>query len=319
VRPVDWQYGINLQQKLFPRVSMEVGYNRRWWGNVTVTSNAAVSPSDYQAWVINAPKDPRLPGGGGYPVTVYTLTGAAAARPADNYVTFETDYGPARDNYWQGVDVTLNARFASDLVVQGGTTTGRTYEDTCATIVKINSPDPRNCHNVEPYQTTLRGLVSYTVPKIAVLLSATIRSQPPMQLVGVAPPGTNNAGTTLGGINPSGANLQVPNTVVQTILGRIPPGGLANGTTTVALLDNGANRLYAGNRRMQIDLRLAKVLRFGARKATVGFDLYNLLNSNYATAYETQYDFVAANGGTWANPTTILTPRFVRFNVTFDF
>ena len=44
VRPVDWQWGINLQQELAPRVSLEVGYNRRWWGNYTVTDNTAVGP-----------------------------------------------------------------------------------------------------------------------------------------------------------------------------------------------------------------------------------------------------------------------------------
>jgi hypothetical protein len=134
VRPVDWQYGINLQQQLLPRVSLEVGYNRRWWGNFTVTDNLGVAPSDYERWVITAPKDPRLPGGGGYPVAVYTQTAASAARPADNYVTFETDYGPERTSYWQGVDVTVNARFGASLTVQGGTSTGRTYEDTCASI-----------------------------------------------------------------------------------------------------------------------------------------------------------------------------------------
>jgi hypothetical protein len=320
VRPVDWQYGINLQQQLLPRVSLEVGYNRRWWGNFTVTDNLAVAPSDYERWVITAPKDPRLPGGGGYPVAVYTQTAASAARPADNYVTFETDYGPARTSYWQGVDVTVNARFGASLTVQGGTSTGRTYEDTCASILNVDSPDPRNCHNVEPYQTTLRSLASYTVPKIAVLVSATLRSQPPLFRDGVNPAGVvTNAGTVRTGTNPSGANMQVPNPVVQAILGRIPPGGLANGTTTVALLDNSDHRLYAHNRRTQIDVRVAKIFRFSGRRANVGFDLYNLLNTNYATAYENQYDFVAANGGTWNNPTTILTPRFVRFNLTFDF
>src|SRR5439155_5256658 len=194
------------------------------------------------------------------------------------------------------------------------------YEDTCATIVKVDSPDPRNCHDVEPYQTALRGLVSYKVPKIDVLISATVRSQPPLFRDGVNPAGvTTNMGTVRGGTNPSGANLQVPNTVVQSILGRLPPGGLANGTTTVALLDNFDHRTYADNRRTQVDMRFAKIFRFSGRRADVGFDLYNLLNTNYGTAYENQYDFVAANGGTWNNPTTILAPRFVRFNVTFNF
>jgi hypothetical protein len=320
VRPVDWQYGINLQQELLPRVSLEVGYNRRWWGNFTVTDNVVVGPSDYEKWVINAPADPRLPGGGGDPITVYTPTEAASARRADNYVTFETDYGPARERYWQGVDLTLNARLSSGLTLQGGTSTGRLYEDTCATVLNIDNPDPRNCHDVEPYQTTFRGLASYRVPKVDVLVSATMRSQPPLLRDGVNPAGqTTNTGSVRGGTNPSGANLLVPNTVVQNILGRLPPGGLANGTTAVALLDNGEHRLYADNRRTQVDMRFAKTVRFNSRRADVGLDLYNLLNTNYATGYENQYAFSAANGATWNNPTTILAPRFVRFNVTFNF
>jgi hypothetical protein len=320
VRPVDWQWGVNLQQELAPRVSLEVGYNRRWWGNFTVTDNLSVAPSDYERWTINAPVDARLPNGGGYPINVYTLTAAAAARPANNYVTWETDYGDARTNYWHGVDVTINARTAQGLVLQGGTTTGRAIVDTCSTVVNIDSPDPRNCRSVDPFETTFRGLASYTVPKVGILVSGTFRSQPALQLLG----GNNaanlpvNTGGAPNGANPAGAYFNVPNTTVQALLGRIPPGGVSTGTTTVALLDAG-NRLYAENRRTQVDMRFAKVFRFGERRADIGIDLYNLLNTNYATAYESQYSFTAANGGTWNNPTTILAPRFVRLNFTLNY
>jgi hypothetical protein len=111
----------------------------------------------------------------------------------------------------------------------------------------------------------------------------------------------------------------VPNTVVQSILGRLPPGGLVNGTTLVPLLDNGTI-MFADTRRTQIDMRFAKIVRFaGGRRADVGVDVQNLLNANYGTVFESQYDYVAANGGTWLNPTTILGPRFVRLNLTFSF
>jgi len=315
IRPNDSQWGVNLQQELMPRVSLEVGYNRRWWSHFNVTDNLAVAPSDYEKWVINAPKDSRLPGGGGYPIPVYTLTAAAAGRGADNYVTFETDYGPARINYWHGVDVTLNARLRGSLTLQGGTTTGRAINDTCDTIVKVDSPDPRNCRRVDPVETTFRGSLSYTVPKVAVQVSATLRSQPPVIF------STNNP-TVFVGIqpvtNPSDANWNVPNTVVQSILGRLPPGGLANGTTNIPILDNGT-KMIADNRRTQIDMRFAKILRFAGRRLDVGLDLQNLLNTNYGTVFESQYDYTAANGGTWNNPTTILGPRFARLNLTFNF
>jgi hypothetical protein len=315
IRPADSQWGINLQQELMPRVSLEVGYNRRWWNNFTMTDNLAVGPSDYDKWVINAPVDPRLPGGGGYPIPVYTLTAAAASRTPDNYVTFETDYGPARINYWHGVDVTVNARLRGSTRLQFGTTTGRAINDTCATILLVDSPDPRNCRSVDPVETTLRGLASYTIPKLDVQVSGTVRSQPPRIF------STNNP-TIFVGIqpttNPSDANYNVPNTVVQQLLGRLPPGGLPNGTTQITLIDN-ANKIIADNRRTQVDMRFAKIIRLGAQRLDVGVDLQNLLNTNYGTVFESQYDYTAPNGGTWLNPTTILGPRFARVNLTFNF
>ncbi|HEY3045733.1 MAG TPA: TonB-dependent receptor, partial [Vicinamibacterales bacterium] len=220
VRRYDWQWGVDLQQEIVPRVSLDVNYNRRWFGNFTVTNDEGRLPSDYEPWTILAPADARLPGGGGYPITIYTPTAAASARAAQNYVTFETDFGPARINYWQGVDLTLRARLRSGLTLQGGTGTGRSIVDTCATVVKIDSPDPRGCRNQEPFQTTLRGLASYTLPKVDVLISGTLRSQPPLQIAG------------------NDASWIVPNTVVRSILGRLPPGGLATGNTGVQLVDN---------------------------------------------------------------------------------
>ena len=54
-------------------------------------------------------------------------------------------------------------------------------------------------------------------------------------------------------------------------------------------------------------------------RTNVGMDVGNLLNSNQATAYQSQYDYVQPKGGSWLDPTTILQPRFARFSLTFDF
>jgi hypothetical protein len=96
---------------------------------------------------------------------------------------------------------------------------------------------------------------------------------------------------------------------------------LANGTTAVTLLDND-HRLYVGGRRNQVDMRVAKIIRIVSTRADVGVDFGNLLNTNYATAYTTTYQYSANNtlqGGTWLNPTSIYTPRFVRLNFTVNF
>ena len=300
VRDYDWQWSIGLQHEVLPRVSADVSYARRSFHSFTITDNQVRDPSQYDAWTITAPSDPRLPGGGGYPITVYTPTAAASAIPAQNYITWETDFGPARSSYWQGVDFSINARTRQRLTLQFGTNTGRKIDDTCATVVKIDSPDPRDCRLTPPYQTTVRGLASYTIPRVDVLVSTAIRSQPPLGLI---------------------ANWPVPNSVVLQLLGRIPPGGTATGNTTVTVLDN-EHRLYADNRRTQIDLRVAKIFRLGKKRLDVGVDGENLFNTNYPTTYDSTYQYSVGNttrGGTWNNPTAIYTPRYARLNFTVSF
>jgi hypothetical protein len=71
-----------------------------------------------------------------------------------------------------------------------------------------------------------------------------------------------------------------------------------------------------------VDLRLAKIFRFGKRRLDVGVDGENLFNTNYATGYSATYQYSAGNtamGGTWSNPTAIHTPRFARLNFTLSF
>ena len=76
-------------------------------------------------------------------------------------------------------------------------------------------------------------------------------------------------------------------------------------------------------RRTQIDMRFAKILRFGGTRADIGIDLYNLFNINTPTGYDGTYDFTpAASLGPAASgcgPTGIVQPRFARFNLTVNF
>jgi Carboxypeptidase regulatory-like domain len=315
VRPWDWQIGVALQQEILPRVSLDVGYNRRWFGNYTVTDNLTRRPEDYDQWTINAPLHPDLPGGGGYPVTYFDINPTKFALPSLSYVTFETDYGKARTAYWHGVDVTANARVRNGLIFQGGTSTGRGVRDFCDVAAQLPelfagnifnffaNQQAASCHITDRWATTFRGLTAYTVPKIDVLLSAIIRS-------------TNSNFPTIEASN--GASLQarypVPNSEVLKALGRLPSGQLLNGTTSVDLLVPG--QLYGDDRVTQVDLRFAKVLRFGARRLDLGMDLYNLFNSNDVTIYDGNF---GTDGSTWLRPIGIVNPRFVRFNVSFDF
>jgi Carboxypeptidase regulatory-like domain len=325
VRPNDYQTTVTVQHEIIPRLSAEVGYTRRTFHGFFVTDDLTRPGASgfYETYTLTAPTDSRLADGGGYPITVYVPTAAAAAVPAKTYLTPETDYGPERDSHWDGVDFTLNARLRAGFTASFGTTTGRAFVDTCATVTKYNNvvpatgvvagPDPRGCHNVDPWETTVRGLATYTIPKVDVLVSAAVRSQPAVQLSVV--------NTTQGFTGTTSAQWNVPNAVIAAALGHLPPNATAAGNTTIQIADNG-HRVYADTRRTQIDMRFAKILRFGRTRSNIGVDLNNLLNTNYATGFNTTYAYSAgntANGGTWANPTSIYTPRFVRINYTLNF
>jgi hypothetical protein len=55
--------------------------------------------------------------------------------------------------------------------------------------------------------------------------------------------------------------------------------------------------------------------------AVIGVDLYNMFNASDPTLFDQTYDYAptAANPQGWLQPTTIVQPRFVRFNVTVSF
>jgi hypothetical protein len=308
VRPYNWNYGLSVQHQVVPGVSVDLGYSRRHWGNFFVTYNELVGPDDYQVWNVPVPNHPNLPNAGGTESFV-AITADAASRGSRSFQTKEENVaGETRTAYWHGVDVSGTARLASRVTLQMGTSTGRGVRNTCALwrarpqLQGSNSSDA--CDVTEPWITSFRGLATYRIPVVEVLTSATIRS-----VRTVASENASN-GASLA------ANYQIPNTVVQGLLGRLPAGASAAQNTTVNLL--APSELYPLERRTEVDVRIAKILRLGGSRLDVGLDLYNLFNSNATTTY--QQTFLYTNSGaTWLDPTAILAPRLVRFNATLSF
>jgi hypothetical protein len=197
------------------------------------------------------------------------------------------------------------------MVLQGGTSTGRGVSDTCEVEtgrfgrpqVRIGEDLTPTCESTDPFLTTLRGLATYTVPLVDVLVSAIFRSQPNAQ------PGGDVA--TNGGSR--AANYQMNAAQFLAATGRALRPGV--NTQTVNLLMEGD--VY-GERLNSVDVRFAKILRFGNTRSNIGVDIYNVNNANTPTAYDQVYDPI--NGRErWLRPTAVLLPRFVRFNVQFDF
>jgi len=323
IRPYDWQWGVSVQQEIAPRVSVDVSYNRRWWGNFFFTDNRAISPADFDIATMTAPQNPNLPNGGGYPVSFYTRNARTALGATDNYYTFASDYGDV-STYWHGFDINVNARTRNGLTIQGGTSTGRGVRDYCAVMQKLPetyvtvgsvlaNQQVGACAATEPWLTTVRGLASYTVPKIDVLISGSFRSTPNVQ------PSTVNTFVATNGLSAS-ANENVTTAVLTaqgSTLGRGLVAGLPFQTVDLTL----PGQVYP-DRVNSLDMRLAKVVRFNRYRVNVGFDFYNLFNSDTGTAFNQTFDPAtptATAGAAWLRPTTILGPRFARFNVTVDF
>jgi len=294
-RNFNWEYSAGVQRELVPRVSADLSYFHRSYGNFVLTDDLAVGPNDYDAYTITAPKDPRLPGGGGYQVPGFDIKPAKFGVPAQPFVTLSRKYGKQQD-YWDGFDATVNARPRQGLFFQGGMSSGRRVEDNCDVVTKVDNPSTLYCHRVEPMLTFVKGYGSYTIPRADVQVSGTYQTKPGPLVEAI---------------------YTAPNAEVAPSLGRPLAGGatsvdvhlLAPGPYTTT---NGGSGTVHGERLHQVDFRISKLLHFGGTRARLNMDIYNALNSSAVISQNDAF-------GSWQTPTEILIARFYKFSVQFDF
>ena len=293
-RPYQWEFSVAVDHELVPRVSASAGYFRRSFGNFTVVDNLSLAATDFSPFTVTAPIDSRLPDGGGYAVNPFldrnpeTLT-----RPADNRVRLASEYGN-QEQVWSGVDLSINARMTSGVIVSGGTSIGRTRTDNCEILAQVPEAGLLGvpyCRQITDFLTDVKLQGAYTIPKIDVQTGVAFRSSPGPALA---------------------ANQVVPNSAVRPSLGRDLSGGAAN--VTVNLVAPGT--MY-GDRLNQLDLRFGKVLRTGQLRTVVSVDVYNALNANPVLTENAAYRDTSLSG--WRIPTSILPARFVKFGVQVDF
>ena len=129
--PGDGQFGVSVQQQMLPRVSVEVGYNRRWLTNFNNVDNMTNVASDFTQFSVPAPSDPRLPGGGGYVISGLYNINPNVATLQNNVTALASDYG-SETNTFNGMLLNVSARPRNGLVFQGGVSTGKTNMDYCA-------------------------------------------------------------------------------------------------------------------------------------------------------------------------------------------
>jgi hypothetical protein len=106
VRPYQWEFSTSVQQELAQRVSLNVGYFRRFFGNFLVTDNRAAGPSDYSPYSIVAPLDPRLPSGGD--TSARRRSESRQSRSGRQPGHLISNHG-VQMQHWNGIDASINA------------------------------------------------------------------------------------------------------------------------------------------------------------------------------------------------------------------
>ena len=287
VRPYNWETSVAVQHELVPRVSVNVAYYRRWYGNFQVNDNLLVAPSDYSPYRVAAPSDTRLPGGGGYTIDgLYDLNPNRVGQN-QSITTSSAAYGEQFER-WNGMDLSAQARISGGVILQGGMSTGKTVSDNCDVVTKLDNPSQRFCHVETPYLAQYKFGGSYTLPW-AVQVSGTLQSF---------------RGAAIQG------NGTFTNALIAPSLGR----NLSTGTTaTIVLLE--PNTRY-NERVSQVDLRVAKNIKVGQFRLKGMVDIFNIFNANTITNVNNTY---GTTGASWLVPTSISLARLVKIGAQIDF
>ena len=291
-RGYSWEFTGAIQHQVLPRVAAGFTYARRTTLNPLSTDNKLVAPSDYDAFSLKAPADPRLPNSGGYVITgLYDLNPAKRGL-VDNYRTFSKNLGDEPQNIYTSYNFNVNARLGGGTVIQGGVDMGRAALDACAVVdspqqlMQASTSAPASyCHNVPPYRAQWKLLGSKSLPW-------DLRASGTFQYV----PGPAIA-----------ANYSFRSNEAIG-LNRAFTGAT---TRTVQLIEPGTMYEAGFN---QLDLRLTKKVRLGGSKnLDLMADLYNVFNDNGVVRLNTTY------GSNWLRPTQILEGRLFKFGVQYDF
>ncbi len=293
----NWQGSVSVQQELRPGMALNVGYFRTWYGNFTATDNQLVTPANYEPYCITAPVDSRLPNSGQQVCGLYDITPTLFGQ-VDNLVTQSSHYGKQTEVY-NGVDVTLSARFGQGGQFSGGLSVGRTVTDNCyqngdpslfASGAAVTTPRTQAfCHISPPWSagTQVKFLIVYPLPW-KLQASATYQNIPGIPIT---------------------ASYVATNAEIRPSLGRSLAAG-ANATATIDLIPS--NTLFE-DRIQQVDFRATRILQVGKFKVRGNFDLYNLFNASPILSINTRY------GAQWLNVQQILAGRLFKFGGQLDF
>jgi hypothetical protein len=317
----NWEVSTTLSHELMPRVSAEVSYFRRAQGHFTTIDNLDVGPSDFTSYCVTAPRDDRLPSGGGNQICgLYDISAAKFGLAANNLSTYVDKLGGRQIEVFNGVDVAVNARLRSDLFVTGGYATGNTHFNNCDAFVD----NPKTgfgiataaaypatpgtgtvfayCNYNTSWLSQIKATGSYTLPWQQIQIGGVLQNLPGQMVLAFW-------------------NITQADVAANGSLGRALAGG-ANTSRVVPLIEPGTQ--YTP-RRTQLDLRVAKTFTMrGAQKLQLMADIFNAFNSNAAVgatsnAGEPPAAINTTYGSAWLKPLNILQARYVKIGAQLTF
>ena len=299
-RDYTWQGSASIQHELRPGLAVNVGYFRTWYGNLTFIDNRLVTPADFDPYCITAPVDTRLPGGGGN-----QICGLYDVKPAKfgQVDELQSLAGGRRTKVFNGVDLTMNARFGQGGMLSGGLAMGSTVVDDCGTAVDNPAAGLIDSTNINGRPVTALRFCRSTLAWSKDVQLKIYGAYPlPWNLQ------TSATFQSLPGI-PIMASYVASGAEIARSLGRNPSAG-ARATAEIALIE--PNTRFE-DRMALMDLRFSRRFRMGRTTATGNFDIYNVFNGSPITAMNLQY------GPEWLNALDVASGRLLRFGVQVEF
>jgi hypothetical protein len=298
-----------ITQELLSRLSVDATYYRRSQGNFTTTDNLDVVPGEFNPFCVTAPRDSRLPDGGGQQICgLYDIIPTKFGVATNNLVTRNEQLGVNQEEVFDGVDVAFNARLGRGVFVNGGVATGRTRFNQCeafvdnpAEVFGLTGATFSYCDFTSGLLTQAKVNGSYTLPWQQIQIAGVLQNLPGQQIL---------------------AQWNITQAeVAGSALGR-PLSGGANTSRVVPLIKPGT---MFTPRRTQIDLRVSKTFRFGANKRLqLMADVFNLTNSNASVgatsnAGEPPASLITTFGSAWLRPLNVLQARYAKFGMQVNF
>ena len=306
-RPYQWAFNAGIQQEILQGLSVSFEYYRSDFRNITMRINSLRNADSYDRFDVASPID-----GSAIPVWVVKPAFSSAVANVDS-----TNSDMKR--WYNGFDMSFNARMRGGVRAFGGVNIERSLNDTCVAAVS----DPNRtlyCDQSEsgiPWQKQFKATMVYPLPWQGISVSAALQS-----LNGYV---TGNAAQAYGGFTagtgfdrPNGlatfwritpttryaANCTGPCTPNGLVLPALGPAGLAN--IDVPLV---APETEYTPRITQLDLSVSKRFEWGMFTVQPKLDVFNTLNSDDYTAVQTsQY-----GAATYLQPSVILQGRIIRF------